>query len=144
MIDYKKRLVEVDEILSCLPKDEYEKIPKDIIESIKDNKDKEYIWKYDESKPLKEQKISRDTIIILSYLNTEYLVTDEQKVLLKEIYKMNYSNRESRLEQINADNLFKKEEKENILKITSINEQNSVTVYKENIFKRVLKKILNK
>ena len=43
------------------------------------NKDKEYFWKYDEKKPLKEQDVSRDTIAFLSYLNMEYLLNEKQK-----------------------------------------------------------------
>ena len=69
MIDYNKRLVEVDEILNHLSKEDYNKIPEIIKKSIKDNKDKEYFWKYDTNKKLKEQDVSDDTIAILSYIN---------------------------------------------------------------------------
>lgn len=50
MIDYNKRLVEVDEILNHLSKEDYNKIPEIIKKSINDNKDKEYFWKYDTNK----------------------------------------------------------------------------------------------
>ena len=53
MIDYDKRLVEVDEILDLLPQDDLSKIPEDIREMIKDNKNKEYEWKFDKEKELK-------------------------------------------------------------------------------------------
>ena len=55
MVDYNKRLVEVDEILNYLSNEDLLKIPEDVRQAIKDNKDKEYIWKYDISKELKEQ-----------------------------------------------------------------------------------------
>ena len=89
MVDLNKRLVEVDEILNYLSDEEYAKIPKDIINAIKENKDKYYVWKYDESKELNDQDLNRDTIVILSYLNMEYLLSQEQKELMEEIHKAN-------------------------------------------------------
>ena len=77
MIDYNKRLVEVDEILNYLAQDDLMKIPEKVRNAIKENKDKEYFWKYDESKALKDQEVSRDTIAFLSYLNMEYLLNEE-------------------------------------------------------------------
>lgn len=79
MKEINKRLVEVDEVLGYLNTKELEKIPKEIRQMIKSNKDKNYIWKYDKSKKLKEQNLSRDTFAFLSYLNLEYLLNEEQK-----------------------------------------------------------------
>ena len=62
MSDYNKRLVEVDEVLKYLSKEDLEKIPEDIRKLIKENKDINYIWHYDETKSLKEQWLNRDTI----------------------------------------------------------------------------------
>ena len=67
MIEYNKRLVEVDEVLKHLSEEDLAKIPQEIKKMISDNKDKNYIWKYDETKPLKDQNLNRDTIIFLSY-----------------------------------------------------------------------------
>lgn len=85
----KKVLVEVDEILRYLPEEELKKIPEDIRKSIYENKDEEYIWLYDESKPLKKQNVSGDAVAILSYLFMEYIYNNEQKELMKEIFKFN-------------------------------------------------------
>lgn len=79
MVDYNKRLVEVDEVLNYLSDEDLEKIPEEIRNLIKENKDKDYVWQYDETKPLKEQGLNRDTIAFLSYLNMEYLLNEEQK-----------------------------------------------------------------
>lgn len=43
MIDYKKRFVEVDEIIKYLPKKDLIKIPNDLIDLIRENKDSKYI-----------------------------------------------------------------------------------------------------
>lgn len=89
MKDYSKRLVEVEEILNYLPEEDKKKIPNNIIEYIKSNKDKKYIWKIDKSKKLYEQNLDKDTIAILSYINMEYLVNSGQKKFLNELYRKN-------------------------------------------------------
>ena len=45
--------------------------------------------KSDETKPLKDQNVSRDTIAFLAYLNMEYLLNDEQKELMQQIHEFN-------------------------------------------------------
>ncbi len=89
MVDYKKRLVEVDEILNHLSEEDYNKIPKELIQAIKENKDTNYHWEYDEEKSLKDQGLSRDTIILISYINMEYLLNDDQKEFIEYIHKTN-------------------------------------------------------
>ena len=44
---------------------------------------------FDETKELKDQNLSRDTIIILSHLNMEYLLNEEQKKLMEQIHEFN-------------------------------------------------------
>lgn len=88
-MEYKKCLVEVSEVLSHLREEDLNKIPLDVRTAIKENKDKKYIWKYNETKDLTEQDLDRKSIAILSYLNMEYLVNKEQKELLKEMHRFN-------------------------------------------------------
>ncbi|MBQ6992214.1 MAG: hypothetical protein IJN50_04835 [Clostridia bacterium] len=143
MIDYEKRLVEVDEVLNYLSEENLNKIPEDIRNLIKENKDKNYTWKFDEKKELKEQDLSKDTIIILSYLNMEYLLNEEQKKLMEQIYELNEKKQiEERKEKYKVDEIFKNKEATNqqINEIKDIQEQ-SIIEYKENIFKRIIKKI---
>lgn len=89
MKEYSKRLVEVDEILKHMSKKDLEKIPKEVLSIIRDNKDSKYIWNYDKTKSLKNQNINKDTISILSYLNMEYLLNSEQKDLIMKIHNLN-------------------------------------------------------
>ena len=89
MVDYKKRLVEVDEILNHLSEEEYNKIPKELIQAIKENKDSNYHWEYDEEKALKDQGLSRDTIVLISYINMEYLLNENQKEYIEYVHKKN-------------------------------------------------------
>ena len=109
MIDYKKRFVEVDEIIKYLPKKELSKIPKDLIDLIRKNKDSEYIWKYDSNKKLEEQNIHKDTIAILSYINMKYILEDNQKMLMKNLHFFNEMKSEKlKREKFNPENIFKK------------------------------------
>ena len=89
MVDYEKRLVELDEVLNYLSKEDLAKIPEDIRQAIKENKSAEYTWEYDEEKSLKEQNLPRDTVILLPYLNMEYLLNKEQKELMEKIHLEN-------------------------------------------------------
>ena len=145
MVDYNKRLVEVDEVLNYLSEEDLSKIPEDIRQIIKDNKDKEYIWKYDVSKELKDQNLNRDTIIILSYLNMEYLLNEEQKQLMQQIHELNEKKLENaKAEKYGADDLFKrnKTQKEEPKEAEQIQEQ-ALVEYKENFFTKVISKIKN-
>ena len=55
------------------------------------------------------------TIAILSYLNMEYLLNDEQKELMRKIHKSNEEKLEkNKHEKYNYNNLFKKANTENI------------------------------
>ena len=140
MVDYNKRLVEVDEILNYLSEEDYEKIPKDIIEVIKENKDTEYTWKYDTSKSLKEQDVSRDTIAFLAYLNMEYLLNEQQKNLMQKIHEENEKKLElEKSEKYNPDDLFKNSQKFVEKEVNT--EPKEMVVYKENIFLKIFRKI---
>lgn len=114
-MEYKKCLVEVDEVLNHLSKEELNKIPEAVLKGIKKHKDKEYIWKYDESKRLEEQKFDRNTIVILSYINMEYLLSKEQKDLMEKIHELNEQNFTNEIqEKYNSKDIFKNKNKTNI------------------------------
>lgn len=107
-MEYEKCLVEVDEVLNHLSKEDLNKIPEDILKGIKEHKDKEYTWKYDESKGLKEQKFDRNTIAILSYINMEYLLSKEQKDLMEKIHELNEQSLQNEIqEKYDPKELFK-------------------------------------
>lgn len=140
MIDYNKRLVEVDEILNYLSEEDLMKIPEEVRMAIKENKDTEYLWHYDESKPLKEQNVSRDTIAFLSYLNMEYLLNEKQKEFMQQIHELNDKKlEEAKLEKYGVEDLFKR----NKTQQEEIEQELSLVEYKENFFTKVISKIKN-
>ena len=141
-MEYTKCLVQLDEVLNYLSTENLEKIPDEIRNGIKEQKDKEYIWKYDESKALKEQELDRRTVAFLSYLNMEYLLNQEQKEYMETIHKINEQKIEKEKQiKYNQDNLFKKRQ---LVSEFENNETLSMIKYKEsNIIKKILTKIRN-
>ena len=139
MVDLNKRLAEVDVILNYLSQENYQKIPKEIIQAIKENMDKDYIWEYDKSKELEDQDVSRDTIAFLSYINMEYLLDEKQKEYMEKMYESNERKlEEEKAKQYSVDDIFKRKsiEKEQIIN-TEETQENALVVYKENFFKKI-------
>ena len=141
-MEYTKCLVELDEILNYLSLENLVKIPIEIRNSIKEQKDKEYIWKYDETKELKEQKLDRKTIAMLSYLNMEYLLNEEQKEFMQNLHKLNEQKLEKeKQEKYNTENLFKNRTTNTIPKTEISNENVAMLEYKESVLKSILIRI---
>lgn len=145
MVDYNKRLVEVDEILNYLSEEDLLKIPEEVRNTIKENKDKEYFWQYDETKPLKDQEVSRDTIAFLSYLNMEYLLNEKQKEYMQQLHELNEKKlEEAKAEKYGAEDLFKRNKpQQEEPKETEQEQELSLVEYKENFFTKMISKIKN-
>lgn len=130
---------EVDEILDLL-EDEYAKrIPEKIRTFIKEERDNKYKPMIDVDKPLLEQNISREAMILLAVVYLNYLCDSEQEKqeLLNE-FAQNENEKKKIEERYNPDNLFKKREK-----IISQNAQEIQMIeYKEkNFIQKILSKI---
>ena len=106
--EYANSLVEVKEVLDRLSTENYNKIPKEVIQAIEENKSKDYEWEYNDDLKLKDQNISEKAIIILSYINEEYLLNEEQKELMQRIYRENERKlQEEKKEKYKTEDLFK-------------------------------------
>ena len=139
--NYKKALVEVEAVLSCLNHMDYKKIPQNIIEAIKVNKDENYIFEYDENLDYKDWNLMLETKAILYNLFKQYLATNEQKEYYKqkELIERNRIEKEKK-QKYNVDNLFKvKSLKENQQEV--VKENSELIKYKEPILKRIINKI---
>lgn len=138
-MEYTKSLVEVHNVIKYLKQGELNKIPPDVLKMIDENKDKNYQWKYDETKSLKEQKLSRTAIAILSYINMEYLLNEQQKQYMSKLHNYNEIKlAKQKQENNNFKNIFKDKKKEP-MKI----QQALVKIEKEKWFEKILKKIRN-
>ena len=145
MIEFAKRLVEVDEVIKYLSVENIQKIPENIRIMIKNKKDKNYIWNFDESKKLNEQNLPRDTIAILSYLNMKYLLNDEQRAFMDRIHRINEQKlEEEKRSKYDPNNVFNAEIKgvPNTEQLYVEEESSDMVVYKEGIFSRIYKKVL--
>lgn len=109
----KSALTQAYEVLKHLPKNEFAKIPKDIIDIFQENQNDCDDWKYDTSKSLSEQELSREAIAILSYINLEYLLEEEKKQIMKEIYQFNDMKHEQEKRKKFGSELFFENKKHN-------------------------------
>ena len=134
-LNKKRAFSEVDAFLTTLGKSYINKIPKDILDVIKSEKDESYKVKIDPDISIESQDFSRETISIILWLNLEFFCNDEQKELLEKIYSNNQKLYEKeQKEKYSVENIFPKN-----------NEKNNSLVKKEkqNLFKRILKYINN-
>ncbi|MBP3502367.1 MAG: hypothetical protein J6K42_02675 [Clostridia bacterium] len=140
-MEYEKCLVELDEILKHVNAEELKKIPDEIRKAINEKKDKKYKWNYDESKELNEQNINRKTIAMLSYLNMEYLLNKEQKLIMEELHKLNEEKIEKeKSEKYHSENIFNKNIKyaDKKEKINEINCENKIKENENNSDKQMV------
>ena len=134
MIDVDKRLVEVETILEKLETIYKNKIPKEIWKYIRQNKDNNYEFSYNEEEPLMNQPLNIDTVAILTYINMEYLLDKKQKQDTIELLRKDEIFLEKKKkEKYNPDNLFKNKNS----KVEKIEETVAMVAYKESIFTRI-------
>ena len=136
--DIKKALVEVDLIIEqVIPKEQTLKIPKKFKDFIKNNKDPNYLFKYNFEKELEEQVLTNDTKILLGMLYLNYWATDDEK---KEINHILDENEKKYIEQISekysTNNIFKKQEKKYGEEMAEIN---LPVKHKEGMIKKIIK-----
>lgn len=134
MEEYSIACSEVSVILNHLNKEDYNKIPKDIIEVIEENKDENYNFEIDNEKELREQKLSIKTRAILFNLFRDYLCSDNQREIIK---RQQQEEREKY--QVGKDNLFKnieQNEEQCVEENTSL-----ISVQKESFIQKLINKI---
>lgn len=141
MVELNKRLVEVDAVLEHLSRSDYEKIPEELIEAIKQNKDAEYVWIYDETKELKDQNLSRDTISILSYINMKFLLNEKQRNYVQQIFNKNEQKlNEEKMKKYSPNEIFSKKNNDNNTSIIVFKKEN----WYDKIFNKIKKILLRK
>ena len=141
--NYPKAYKEVLEIIKYLPKEEYERIPKEKIEFFEQNCDKEYNFVFDISKTLEEQEFLRETNAIIVTLFRDYFASDTQKEKLEKILITNEQKYQEELrKKYNPDDIFKKQEKLYQKPVENENMQ-MIELNEENILQKVFNKIIN-
>ena len=141
MISYNDACMEVSTILSFLDIEEYNKIPKDVIEVIERNKNTEYIFEINENIELKEQNLLKETKAILFNIFRDYLASSEQR---EKIIKFQKAERqklnEIKQKNYNYNNIFNNNNQHNNnnneIKIT---ENTALCEIKENFITKIIK-----
>ena len=129
---------EVYTILQELNEEEYIKIPPEVIEAIRENRNLEYDYELDNEHELKDQTMLPETKAILFIIFRDYLATSDQK---NKIIRMKNEERQKnelkKRQRYNID-IFNKENRNVVQKE---HETVQMVEYKENIFMRILNKI---
>ena len=133
---------EIDEILNLLEDDYRERVPKKVRDFFKEEKMKDYHPEIDIEKPLIEQNLKRETMVLLAILNLNYWCENEEEKqrFLNELDK-NEEEKKELEEKYNPDNLFKKkqdESTENNLQIIEYKKPNFIQILLTKI-KKILK-----
>ena len=104
---------EILEIIKNLDNESANKIPKKLINFFEENKDKNYKFQLDDSKPLEEQELSEETGGLLAVLALNYFSSEEEKEKIKEKLIENENKYQEQLnERYNPNNLFKSKNQE--------------------------------
>ena len=140
---YSIAYTQILEILKYLPKEEYQKIPKEEIEIYEKNKDDNYTFSYNPNLSLAEQMVSVETKAILVSLYRDYFLTNEQKTTLTKI--LYYNEQIKNKKQKEKYDIYEKFPKNKKVKTKDMKaEQQLELIPKEkNFFKRIFLKIKN-
>lgn len=137
--DFHNNLEEVYIVLEKL--NLIKELPQKFIDYIKENKNNEYEFKYEEEKELIYQKISEESKKILTIIYQDFFCTKEEKEKLNEILIKNEEKKQKELnEKYEYEKIFQQAKK---IPDTSENKpQNEQLIeYKESIFHKIIRKI---
>lgn len=124
---------EVYEILSYMNKSIVMKVPVEILEVIKENRNMEYVSKIDKADLFNLNNISKDTINVLAWLDVNYWIDKEKR----EKINSSYGNNFEKSNNAEIDSLEKVEKKNSKI----ITDEVQVKVYKDTIINRILNRI---
>ena len=128
-ITYNKAYVEVLEFLKCIPINEFYKIPKEKIDFMEENKDREYNYKYDITNPV----LSKKAKAIITNLYMENFASQEEKTKIKDILKLNSMKSETEKQLQYGTSIEFKNKYKNELK-----EQNFMIAKKDKWYEKII------
>lgn len=137
--EYAVACTEVLEVLNYISKEDYNKVPRDVIQVLEKNKKDDIVFLYNPWKDINEQKMSETGRMMLASFFHDYWATEVQKNKIKAFQ----NNKRHQIEEENRQkyntNIFKNRN-------TTINESQNeqaeniqLVEYKENIFRRILR-----
>lgn len=140
-ITYENALFEVYEILKYLNTESKEKIPRRIVDYINENKSTNYNFEIDKNKPIYEQELLPETEAFITLIYRDYICSESEKKEINRIIKENDLKYEEELnKEYNIDNIFKDAPE---IETSTVNNNSNlpIEINKDNIWKRILKRI---
>lgn len=129
---------EVYQVLNLLGNEYIDKLPKSLLNMLKEKRDINYNPQYIEDIPLNKQNIKKETLAIIALLHLNYWCENEkEKLELKQVLKNNEDMYQQDIRnKYNPENMFIKNKLEKI-----VENQVSLIEYKEPLFKKIISKI---
>lgn len=109
--NYHKAYVEVLEVLKYIPKEDLEKVPKDIIQTLENKKDMEYKYELNKNISFENQILMNETKAILANFFRDYWATPEQRNAIIEKERKEEWEEEQNKIKIDYDAVFKRNTK---------------------------------
>ena len=136
---------EVYAVLSLMESQYIDKIPNQLMELVRSEKNEKYAPNIKIDIPLDEQGLQRKTLAFLAMLNLNYWCENEkEKQELLEMYSENDRIAETELQEIyNPENIFHKKKQEKINSDEKQENTQMIESEEKSIFKKILKKIMN-
>ena len=131
-IEHKIAYSEVLEILKYISKEEFNKVPQDMLEMFKANAINNNEFVYNPRKTLQEQNVSETARTIIAILFRDYWATENQK---KKILKKQNYDREKIKEEMYNNNILKKHNTQQ--NEAYIKNEVAMIEYKESIFTKI-------
>lgn len=151
--EYREALVEVLEILKHTRKKDRDKIPKTLLLFFERNASPTYKFTFDENKELKDLNLKNETKGLLAMIYRSYWCTPEERAEYDKLLIQNQKIYDDMLrEKYNPDKIFennfyqnpfenKKQESEENSQIEENQETQSLIIYPQNIFSKILTKL---
>ena len=143
--EYREAAVEVLDILNHINKEDVERIPHSFIKFLTNISNKSYKVKFNYEQPIKGLNLRKQTRELLGFIYITWWCDKEEREKYKKlIHKSNIKN-EGIKENYNLNDIFKnrRESQEHKLQNENVMTTSIVEYKKENIFKRILNKILS-
>ena len=134
---YRNAFTEVYEILNYLVEDDYNKIPKEIINVIENNRNLDYVYYIDESIDFLEQEMLEETRAILFNIFRDYLATDIQKEKIFKIQQRERLKKEEEKREKYAIDIFQTSKEEKNAEIKNSNNLIKIEKWYVKLFRKI-------
>lgn len=139
-LDYKRAFKEVLTILKYVPKNDFEKIPQEVIKTLEKNQDNSFEYEIDFSVDFQEQEVSEVAKAILANFYRDYWATEKErkKIIIDEKVQRQKDEAERRA-KYNPDNIFNNHNQN--ITVEKIEVEKDLIPVNENLFQKIINKI---